>query len=128
MTRPGVLLAAAVFAACSASGSVSTPAISGLSFAGSSVPGGTEVGTFVVSNAAGTTGLSLELTLTDPTGVKSPPAVEPLVVSGAAQSEANAQVNLVVPSNGPAGMYSVTLTVSDGPDVSNPLTGTFLVN
>ncbi len=119
---------ALLVAACSDSGSVSTPVLSGLTFTGTALPGGTESGTFAVENAAGVTSLSLELTLTDPAGVKAVAPVEPLAVTGAAQSTASATINVEVPADAPTGLYTVTLTVSDGTDTSAPLTGTFEVD
>ena len=127
--RSYATLAAVLVAACSASSSVSTPVISGLTLAASTSPGGMETGTFLITNAAGVSGLSLHLTLTDSTGGSSPVEVEPLAVSGASeQTMANATVAVEIPATGPVGKYWVIITVSDGPDTSDALTGTFEVN
>jgi hypothetical protein len=127
-SRPAIALAAVVLSACGSSSSVSTPVISELTLAGSTTPGGTEDGSFFVSNSSGVEGLSLHFTLTDPAGYTTPSEVVPLAVTGADQLMANAMVAVVVPTNASAGTYSITISVSDGADTSNSLTATFQVD
>jgi hypothetical protein len=128
--RRSLTLAVALIAGCSSQDSISTPQISDLVLAASTVPGATITGTFLIANSAGVGGLSLSLTLTDSAGASSPTAVEPLTITTGESDVPSAQgeVKVMIPSGAPTGTYSVRLTVSDGDDTSNALTGTFLVD
>jgi hypothetical protein len=130
MKRIVSLSFAALLAACSSAPADSTPVISGLTFTSPTIaPGQTEVGTFYISNAAGFDGLSFTLHLSAPGGVTTSATPMPLTMGGVPGTmQASGGFEIPLPAAAPAGTYTVTITVSDGPDTSNELTGSFTVS
>jgi hypothetical protein len=129
MTRFALTSLAALLAACSSAASISTPVISELTLSASVAPGGTETATFYISNAAGFDGLTLNLTLTEPSGAIAPTMPSPLTASGAPDTmQAAGGFEIPIPAGTAVGTYTVKITVSDGSETSNALTGTFTVS
>ena len=120
------LLAALVVACSSTPTGISVPVLSDLSLPPSVAAGSTELVSFTVSNSAGVGSLTVDIQLTKPGASTSTPESTPLTVGGdPSVTQAGGSVEIAIPAGAAIGTYGVSITVSDGVDVSNVLTGTF---
>ena len=121
----GLLLC--LVAACSSTPSQSTPVLSDLALATTVAAGTSLSAQFTINNAAGMSGLTLQSDIVEAGGYKSSSST-PLATGGpASETQAVGAVQVSIPTSAPTGTWTVSITVTDGTEVSNALTGSFTV-
>jgi len=123
MKKLAIIVACIALAACSGSAADTTPVISNLTLATPVVAGAVSTGQVAVSNAAGLSGLTLQIAITAPTGGTTTSTTP--VLDSSSVTEGDVDVLFELAPGAPSGTYSLTLTVLDGSDASNALTTTF---